>query len=105
MSHDRKKQHICEQFKASTWLLDMRKFCTAKFERGNDGRAGTRTLIWEGGGGMFLYSCNARLISFEINLKKQLISKEISRAEHEYMNIHPPINILAPALEMRLSTS
>ena len=28
----------------------------------------------------------------------KLISKEISRAEHEYMNIHPPINALATAL-------
>ena len=29
----------------------------------------------------------------------KLISKEISRAEHEYMNIHPPINALATALD------
>ncbi len=38
---------------------------------------------------MFIYSCSARLISFEITLK-QLISKEIRRAEREYMNIPPP---------------
>ena len=28
----------------------------------------------------------------------KLISKEISREEHEYMNIHPPINAVATAL-------
>ncbi len=43
----------------------------------------TRALI---GGCIFIYSCSARRISFEMNL----ISKEIRRAEHEYMNIHPP---------------
>ena len=37
---------------------------------------------------IFIYSCSTRLISIEINLKK-LISKEINRAEHEYMNILP----------------
>ena len=42
---------------------------------------------WGGGGGcIFIYSGDARLISFEINF----ISKETSRAEPEYMNIHPP---------------
>ena len=47
----------------------------------------TRALIVGGGGGcIFIYSCSARRISFEMNL----ISKEIRRAEHEYMNIHPP---------------
>ena len=57
-------------------------------------RAGARTLIG-GGGYIFIYSGSARLISFEINF----ISKETSRAEPEYMNIHPPpINVLAPAL-------
>ncbi len=44
----------------------------------------TRALI--GGGCIFIYSCSARRISFEI----KFISKEIRRAEHEYMNIHPP---------------
>ena len=37
-----------------------------------------------------------------IFIQKQLISKDIRRAEHEYMNIHPsptPINALATALE------
>ena len=47
-------------------------------------RAGARTLI--GGGYIFIYSGYARLISFEINF----ITKETSRAEPEYMNIHPP---------------
>ncbi len=47
----------------------------------------TRALIGGGGGVcIFIYSCSARRISFEMNL----ISKEIRRAEHEYMNIHPP---------------
>ncbi len=39
-----------------------------------------------GGKGIFIYSCSTQLISFEMNL----ISKEIRRAEHEYMNIPPP---------------
>ena len=32
-----------------------------------------------GGGGIFIYLCSAQLISFELNLKKQLISKETRR--------------------------
>ena len=50
-------------------------------------RAVARTLI---------YSGYARLTSFQINF----ISKETSRAEPEYMNIHPPppINVLEMAL-------
>ena len=43
---------------------------------------------WGGGGCIFIYSGSARLISFEIDF----ISKETSRAEPEYMNIHPPPN-------------
>ena len=35
-----------------------------------------------GGGCLFTYSCDARRISFEINSN----SKEVRRAEHEYMN-------------------
>ena len=46
------------------------------------------------GGCIFIYSGSARLTSFEINF----ISKETSRAEPEYMNIHPPISVLATAL-------
>ena len=51
------------------------------------------------GGCLFIYSCSARLVSFQIDLN--LISKETSRAEHEYMNKHPlppPINALATAV-------
>ena len=61
-------------------------------------RGVTRALIW-GGGCIFIYSCSARRISFEMNL----ISKEIRRAEHEYMNIHPPppINALVTPLLLR----
>ena len=58
-------------------------------------RASGRALI--GGGGIFLYSVPARLVSFEI----KLISKDVSRAEPEYMNIHPPISVLATALFRR----
>ena len=47
-------------------------------------RAVARSLI--GGGCIFIYSGSARLASFEINF----ISKETSRAEPEYMSIHPP---------------
>ena len=56
----------------------------------------TRALIGGGGGCMFIYSCSARLISFE----KQRNSKEIRRAEHEYMIIPPPppINALVTPL-------
>ena len=39
-----------------------------------------------GGGGLFIYSCYTRRISFEINSS----SKEIRRVEHEFMNKHPP---------------
>ena len=48
---------------------------------------------------IFIYSGSARLTSFEINF----ISKETSRAEPEYMNIHPPpISALATALPVTL---
>ena len=40
-----------------------------------------------GGGVYFIYSGRARLVSFEM----KLISKEVSRAEPEYMNIHPQL--------------
>ncbi len=56
----------------------------------------TRALIGGGGGGIFIYSCSARLISFEM---KRLISKEIRRAEHDYMNIPlPQINAVVTPL-------
>ncbi len=43
---------------------------------------------WGGGGGgcIFIYSCSARRIFFEMNL----ISKEIRRAEHEYLSFIDP---------------
>ena len=50
-------------------------------------RAVARALIGGGGGlYIFIYSGSARLVSFEI----KLISKEVSRAKPEYMNLHPP---------------
>ena len=58
-------------------------------------RVVARTLIG-GGGCIFIYSGSARLTSFEINF----ISKETSRAEPEYMNIHPPISALVTALKV-----
>ena len=45
-----------------------------------------------------MYSCYARRISFEINSN----SKEIRRAEHEYMNKHPPINVLVTSMLLSL---
>ena len=56
-------------------------------------RAVARTLI---GGYILIYSGSARLTSFEINF----VSKVTSRAQLEYMNIHPPINALATALKV-----
>ena len=55
-----------------------------------------------GGGYIHIGSGSARLVSFVI----KLISKEISRAYPEYMNIHPPppISVLAPALDLRQFT-
>ena len=52
-------------------------------------RAETRALIW-GGGGEYSY---IRVLPDEFLLKSvvfKYISKEISRAEHEYMNINSP---------------
>ena len=49
-------------------------------------RAVARALIGGGGGCIFIYLGRARLVSFEI----KLISKEVSRAEPEYMNVNPP---------------
>ncbi len=54
-------------------------------------RGETRALIGGGGGGGE-YSYN-RVLPNEFLLKSivfKFISKEISQAEHEYMNIHPP---------------
>ncbi len=72
------------------------------------------SAVWIGRGCIFIYSCYTRLVMPDEFLLKsvvfRLISKEISRAEHEYINIHPPphpppphppptpINALATAL-------
>ena len=45
-------------------------------------------------GDIFIYSCSAQLISFEIDS----ISKEINCAEHEYMNMSPSLIELATPL-------
>ena len=49
-----------------------------------------------------LYSISICELSFEM----KLISKEVSRAEPEYMNIHPPppISVLATALRAAAAT-
>ena len=59
----------------------------------SESRAVARALIG-GGGCIFIYSSSARLVSFEI----KLISKEVSRAEPEYMNTYPSISVLATTL-------
>ena len=46
-------------------------------------------------GDIFIYSCSAQLISFETDS----ISKEINCAEHEYMNMSPPLIELATPLK------
>ena len=51
-------------------------------------------------GDIFIYSCSAQLISFEI----ESTSKEINCAEHEYMNMSPSLIALAPLLQGRLIT-
>ena len=59
---------------------------------GPGGRAIARALI--GGGGVYSY---IRVMPDKFLLKSvvfKLISKEISRAEHEYMNIHPLMDVI-----------
>ena len=64
-----------------------------------ESRAVTRTLI--GRGCIFIYSCSARQISFQID-QFEFDWKKYRRAEHEYMNIHPPpTNVLVTALVER----
>ena len=48
------------------------------------------------GGDIFIYSCSAQLISFEI----MSISKEINCAEQEYMNMSPSLIELATPLTL-----
>ena len=52
-------------------------------------------------GDIFIYSCSAQLISFEVDS----ISKEINCAEHEYMNMSPSLIALAPLLGKLLLNS
>ena len=49
------------------------------------------------GGAMFIYSCSAQLISFEIVIQI-LNSIVFTVCEHEYINIAPPPVIDLPAL-------
>ena len=47
-------------------------------------------------GDIFIYSCSAQLIHFEI----ESVSKDINCAEHEYMNMSPPLVELARPLQL-----
>ena len=49
----------------------------------NNSSAGVASSI--SGGDIFIYSCSAALVSFEI----KSISKEINCPKHEYMNMSP----------------
>ena len=60
-------------------------------------RGVTRALIGGGGGCIFIYSCSARRISFEMNL----ISKEIRRA---YMSLYSYIRVLPDGFLLKLSS-
>ncbi len=57
---------------------------------------------WGGGGGghIFIYSCYAQLISFEIEIKN-LKSIVFTVCEQEYMNMCPPIIDLPPPLSQQ----
>ena len=69
-------------------------------------RAVARALIGGGGGDMFIYSCSARLISFEINLKTTDFKRNPSGITriYEYPPPPPPINALATALSNTFKT-
>ena len=65
-------------------------------------RAVARTLIGGGGAYSYIHVLPDQFLSKLINLN--LISKETSRAKHEYMNKHPPpppINVLATAVMIK----
>ena len=59
-----------------------------------DNRGEIRAFDWKGEYSYFL-NCFVRRISFEISCYVGVISKEIRRAEHEYLNIHllPPLTL------------
>ena len=54
-------------------------------------RAVARTLIGGGGFIHIIYSCSARPVSFQIDKFEFDFKRNYSRAEHEYMNKHPPL--------------
>ena len=56
--------------------------------------SGVASAISEGD--IFIYSCSAQLISFEVDT----ISKEINGAEHEYMNMSPSLIALVTPLPL-----
>ena len=73
-------------------LVEMYCWCLART------RAVARMLIW--GGGIFIYSCFAGHISFQIDQFEFDLKRNSSGRTLIYMNIPPPppINVLATAL-------
>ena len=69
----------------------------SKFSPKISSRSSGASAISEGD--IFMYSCSAQLISFEVDS----ISKEINCAEHEYMNMSHSLIALAPLLSSRSS--
>ena len=67
-------------------------------------RAVARALTG-GGGCIFIYSCSARLISFEMNLKTTDFKRNRSGITriYEYTPPPPPINVLATALVIKIN--
>ena len=65
-----------------------------KFQQIKDISSDIASAISEGD--IFIYSCSAQLISFEI----ESTSKEIKRAEHEYINMSPSLIALATPLDI-----
>ncbi len=63
-------------------------------EKNADCRGVTRALIGWGGGCIFIYSCSALFLKFLLkSVVLNFISKEISEAEHEYVNIDPQLTL------------
>ena len=59
-------------------------------------RAVTRTLVG-GGGCIFIYSCSAWRVFFQIKFKLINLKRNLSGRTWIYTNIHPPINVLVTA--------
>ena len=87
-SHTRKNLTICSKSETKPSTSCVRTACyklSTSLRQAVNNQGRNLSDNW-GGGGLFIYSCYAGRISFQTNLN----SKEIRRAEHEYMNKHPP---------------